>query len=289
MAEHFIGIDVGTGSARAGVFDASRPHARLRASATSRSSASPATSSSSRATTSGAPSAPVVREAVRRSRRRPRRRRRHRLRRDLLAGRARARAARRCRSGRRTIPSATSSSGWTTAPSSRPSASTPAGSDVLRLCRRHDLARDGDARSCCGCARTCPAIFAAAWQFFDLTDFLTWRATGSLARSSCTVTCKWTYLAHERRWDDGYFRAIGLGALADEGFAPHRHRGRRPAAPPLGAGLTDAAAAELGLQPGTPVAAGLIDAHAGGIGTVGGDGDPDALPWPMSSAPRPAP
>ena len=27
-----------------------------------------------------------------------------------------------------------------------------------------------------------PAVFDAAWQFFDLTDFLTWRASGDLAR-----------------------------------------------------------------------------------------------------------
>ena len=39
-------------------------------------------------------------------------------------------------------------------------------------------------------------------------------------------------------------------------------------------GLTTQAAAELGLEPGTPVAAGLIDAHAGGIGTVGARGGP---------------
>src|SRR5690606_25901585 len=64
-----------------------------------------------------------------------------------------------------------------------------------------------------------PHVFDAAWQFFDLADFLTWRATDDLARSTCTVTCKWTYLAHEKRWDPGYFRAIGLGVLADEDFA----------------------------------------------------------------------
>jgi D-ribulokinase len=116
-----------------------------------------------------------------------------------------------------------------------------------------------------------PDTFANTWQFFDLTDFLTWRATGSLARSACTVTCKWTYLAHENRWDETYFREIGLGVLADEAFS---RIGTEvvPGGRPLGAGLTEEAAAELGLAAGTPVAAGLIDAHAGGIGTVGARG-----------------
>ncbi|MGB3897291.1 MAG: FGGY-family carbohydrate kinase, partial [Mesorhizobium sp.] len=41
--------------------------------------------------------------------------------------------------------------------------------------------------------------------------------------------------------------------------------------------LTVEAAAELGLEPGTPVAAGLIDAHAGGLGTVGARGDAGTL------------
>ena len=118
-----------------------------------------------------------------------------------------------------------------------------------------------------------PAVFDAAWQFFDLADFLTWKASGSLARSACTVTCKWTYLAHEERWDPDYFRTIGLGVLADEGFG---RIGREIVVPgtPLGQGLTEAAGVDLGLLPGTPIAAGLIDAHAGGIGTVGAQGDP---------------
>lgn len=116
-----------------------------------------------------------------------------------------------------------------------------------------------------------PETYDAAWQFMDLADFLTWRATGDLARSACTVTCKWTYLAHERRWDAGYFRAIGLGDLADDGFARIGQRVVPPGSP-LGGGLTAKAAAALGLVPGTPVGAGLIDAHAGGIGTVGAEG-----------------
>ncbi len=112
-----------------------------------------------------------------------------------------------------------------------------------------------------------PATYAAARHFFDLSDYLGWRATGDLARSSCTVTCKWTYLDHERRWDESYFRLIGLGDLADEGFA-RIGPVIKPPGTPLGRGLTPAAAADLGLLAGTPVGAGLIDAHAGGLGSI---------------------
>ncbi|MGG8088933.1 FGGY-family carbohydrate kinase [Klebsiella aerogenes] len=113
-----------------------------------------------------------------------------------------------------------------------------------------------------------PQIFAAARHFFDLADYLTWRATGDLTRSVCTVTCKWTYLAHEKRWDADYFRQIGLAELAEEDFARIGQRIVDPGTP-CGDGLTAAAAEEMGLPVGTPVAVGMIDAHAGGIGTVG--------------------
>ncbi len=120
-----------------------------------------------------------------------------------------------------------------------------------------------------------PQVFDAAWQFFDLADFLTWRATGDCARSTCTVTCKWTYLAHERRWDPDYFRQIGLGVIADEAFVRIGQDVVEPGTP-LGNGLTEQAATELGLVAGTAVGAGMIDAHAGGIGTVGADGPPES-------------
>ena len=116
-----------------------------------------------------------------------------------------------------------------------------------------------------------PQTYGAAAHFFDLADFLSWQATGAPERSVCTVTCKWTYLAHERRWDPDYFRAIGLGELAENEFA---RIGSRVVdiATPLANGLTAAAAAELGLKAGTPVGASLIDAHSGGVGTLGGRG-----------------
>jgi D-ribulokinase len=113
-----------------------------------------------------------------------------------------------------------------------------------------------------------PETYRGAGHFFDLADYLSWRATGSTGRSVCTLTCKWTYLAHEDRWDADYFRTIGLGDLADDGFARIGDT-VVDIATPLGQGLTEAAAADLGLMPGIPVGASLIDAHAGGVGTIG--------------------
>lgn len=117
-------------------------------------------------------------------------------------------------------------------------------------------------------AETLPASFDAAEHFFDLSDWLTFRATRSLDRSICTLTCKWTYLAHEGSWDESYFRAIGLGQLADEGFARIGTRVVEPGTP-IGAGLSAEAAEDFGLPPGIAVAAALIDAHAGGVGSIG--------------------
>ena len=116
-----------------------------------------------------------------------------------------------------------------------------------------------------------PATYHAAGHFFDLADYLTYRATGKTTRSMCTLTCKWTYLAHERRWSRRYFERIGLADLLSNDC---QKIGAEIVAPgmALGDGLLPESAAALGLLPGTPVAAALIDAHAGGIGTVGGEG-----------------
>jgi FGGY-family pentulose kinase len=112
-----------------------------------------------------------------------------------------------------------------------------------------------------------PDAWRRAAHCFDLPDFLTWRATGALARSLCSTVCKWTYLGHEGRWDADYFTRIGLGDLAAEGFArigtDIRRLGERVG------GLSAQAAQELGLPEGTPVGTSAIDAHAGGLGVIG--------------------
>jgi FGGY-family pentulose kinase len=110
-----------------------------------------------------------------------------------------------------------------------------------------------------------PETYHAAARFIDLADFLTYRATGRDTRSLCTTVCKWSYLGHESRWDASFFRAAGLSELAD---------GRRigtavaPPGTPLGP-LLPGRAEELGLSPHCVVAVGIIDAHAGALGVLG--------------------
>jgi FGGY-family pentulose kinase len=121
-----------------------------------------------------------------------------------------------------------------------------------------------------------PASWRRTARYLDLPDFLTYRATGDDTRSLCTTTCKWTYLGHRgldgAGWDKSYFQQIGLGDLAREGFRRIGTR-VRSMGEPVGAGLTVRSARELGLVPGTPVGVGIIDAHAGGLGLLGASPD----------------
>jgi FGGY-family pentulose kinase len=119
-------------------------------------------------------------------------------------------------------------------------------------------------------AENLPRSWSRTARFFDLPDFLTYRATGQSTRSLCTTVCKWTYLGHEGeggRWSDDYFRKIGLGLLVDQGYRRIGTR-VRPMGERVGA-LTQAAARDLGLRAGTPVGVSIIDAHAGGLGLLG--------------------
>jgi ribulose kinase len=140
-----------------------------------------------------------------------------------------------------------------------------------------------------------PAAWRRAARFFDLPDYLVYRATGEDVRSLCTTVCKWTYVAGPQAggdpagpagpkgadpnenagparskatgWRTDFFERIGLGDLARDGFARIGKRVR-----PMGeraGGLTATSARDLGLAPGTPVAVAIIDAHAGGLGTLG--------------------
>src|SRR5205807_8137212 len=94
--------------------------------------------------------------------------------------------------------------------------------------------------------RHLPSTYRSAGHFFDLADYLSFRATGSTSRSICTLACKWNYLAHEQRWSGSYFERIGLGDLASDHYA---RIGQEIVAPgtPLGTGRRKCAERDFGL------------------------------------------
>ncbi|XP_030311454.1 FGGY carbohydrate kinase domain-containing protein isoform X2 [Calypte anna] len=108
-----------------------------------------------------------------------------------------------------------------------------------------------------------------AGYFFDLPDFLSWKATGVTARSLCTVVCKWTYTS-DGGWDDSFWKMIGLEDLVKDKYEKIGNHVLCPGES-VGKGLTPEAAKDLGLPEGIAVAASLIDAHAGGLGVIGAD------------------
>ena len=114
--------------------------------------------------------------------------------------------------------------------------------------------------------RHLPASWNEAGYLFDLADFLTCKASGSLARSQCTVTCKWTYLAHEKPgWQRDFFKTAGLDDMLERGQLPE-------SASQVGSDLgplTPKAASDLGLSVNCRVATGVIDAYAGALGVLG--------------------
>lgn len=110
-----------------------------------------------------------------------------------------------------------------------------------------------------------PDTWREAGLIFDLADFLTWKASGSTSRSQCTLTCKWTYLAHEvPGWRRDFLDTVGMGDLLERSGLPE-------SASPVGRSLgplTAVAAASLGLTQACQVGVGLIDAHAGALGSL---------------------
>ncbi|EDQ85024.1 uncharacterized protein MONBRDRAFT_29660 [Monosiga brevicollis MX1] len=113
-----------------------------------------------------------------------------------------------------------------------------------------------------------PDVYSQATGFFDLPDWLSFRATDNGARSRCSVICKWNYVdgcpGHDG-WHTGYLNDIGLKDLAQS----QQRIGTDVREPGSAVGtLTARAARELGLTTNCVVASSLIDAHAGMMGCL---------------------
>lgn len=115
-----------------------------------------------------------------------------------------------------------------------------------------------------GLARRDPDGFARVTAARDLCDELAWRATGSDTRSLCGLACKWPYLPTEAEpWRRALLDRLGLARLPALAGLPPRPVGSRHGT------LRRDLAARLGLPAGLPVAVGLIDAEAGTLGALG--------------------
>lgn len=80
-------------------------------------------------------------------------------------------------------------------------------------------------------------------------------------------TCACLVLCTPNR-DEEFIRGVGLGDLADDGYA-RIGTNILPPGQRLADGLTEKAARDMGLVQGTPVGVSMIDAHAGGLGVLG--------------------
>jgi FGGY-family pentulose kinase len=111
-----------------------------------------------------------------------------------------------------------------------------------------------------------PEVWNRAGMIFDLADFLTWRASGSLTRSICTMTAKWNYLSHtEEGWTREFLDHAGLADLGTRAGITDI-----PAQVGTCVGvLTASAAQSLGLTTRCKVAAGMVDAFAGQLALAG--------------------
>ncbi|WP_181699046.1 FGGY-family carbohydrate kinase [Chthonobacter albigriseus] len=111
-----------------------------------------------------------------------------------------------------------------------------------------------------------PATWGKVTAARDLCDELAHRTTGVDRHSVCGLACKWPYLPNDPEpWCQDLLDRLGLGELTAMG-----RLSERPGRVGEVHGRTSAdGAAALGVPPGIPVAVGLIDAEAGALGVLG--------------------
>ncbi|CUS10907.1 unnamed protein product [Tuber aestivum] len=128
-------------------------------------------------------------------------------------------------------------------------------------------------------------------KFYDLADALTHMATGKETRSYCSAVCKQGFVpvgvdGSVKGWQGDFLDDIGLPELAENDFmriggvhgavafplfcaGSFGANGTMLSAGELVGELSEKAANELGLVAGVKIGSGVIDAYGGWIGTVG--------------------
>ncbi|CAL8072387.1 unnamed protein product [Orchesella dallaii] len=109
-----------------------------------------------------------------------------------------------------------------------------------------------------------PENYRKTEHFFDLGDFLRWKASGSLSRSVCCIVCKWTHVNEEGKnyWDESYFSQVGLTDALPK-------IGNTFSFPGDSVQISAEAAKELGLGTNVKIGFSQIDAHSGVLGMIG--------------------
>ncbi|MGD8214006.1 FGGY family carbohydrate kinase [Aestuariimicrobium sp. Y1814] len=105
-----------------------------------------------------------------------------------------------------------------------------------------------------------PEVFEEAAVIADCTDWLVNKLTGEWTMSINHAACKYFYDSDNGGWPTSLYESAGAAEILDKFPKTLLPLGAKVA------GLSLAAANELGLKRGTPVAEGCIDAYAGAIG-----------------------
>src|SRR5208283_3239558 len=101
--------------------------------------------------------------------------------------------------------------------------------------------------------KNAPELFNKAWKLLEATDWIAFKLAGVWTASQCNATCKANFASVEGGWSEDFFDALGARDLLSKWPEQVVAMGKR-----IG-NLTSEAAGAMGLRSGIPVAEGGID------------------------------
>lgn len=112
------------------------------------------------------------------------------------------------------------------------------------------------------------SCYSKVAHFFSLPDYLVWRSTNVGVRSVCTTGCKWLLISdfNQAKWDENFFKLIGLDDVLF--YNKIGKEIKKPFEFVENLKISNELREKLGLNENTKVGISMIDAHAGGIGAL---------------------